>query len=192
MSRGDILGCLGADDLLEPTAVERVVEFFTNHPQAQFVHGHCQEIDANGAQLRVRLAKEFPFQEFVDTAKNIATNSAFYRRSVMETIGWLDSSGDDFDLMIRIMQRYEIHRIDAVLGVLRVRTGSRFNPGDFSSATAVHRQTYLVSRRYGGSLRSPISVRYHTMRLVDAFGCGAYWPLLLRAKRVLHRLCTSR
>jgi len=186
LARGEILGCLGADDLLERDAVKAVVEFFLGTPQACFVHGHCDRIDEKGQSITQQRAEPFKFQEFVNTALNICTPSAFYRRCVMERIGWL-GSGDDFEVMIRIMQHFDVHRLDRVLSKVRVRSGSYYNPADFSVVKALQRQTYTVSRKYGGDLWSPISVKHHLILLINALGLGFLWPSVMKVGRSVKR-----
>lgn len=190
-ARGDIFGCLGADDLCAPGAIEAVVAFFREQPGASFVHGGCDFIDAGGRLLRPHRVEPFDYRTFANTARHIATPSAFYRRSVMERVGWLDASGDDFDLMLRIAREFEIHGLDRVLSCLRIHDGTAFNPRHFGRRVAVYRQTYQTSRRHGGSLLSPLAVRYYVAMTLARCGLKVCYPLLQRAVRRLRRLPTA-
>lgn len=158
--RGDLLCCLGGDDLCEPGAVEAVVEFFRSHPDASFVHGACRRLNEDGSVV-IHQPEPFDFREFVNTARHIATPSAYFKREVLEQIGWLDSSGDDFDVMLRIAQIVPIHHIEPILSTLRVYRGSMFNPKEPKKRKAAILDTYRISRRYGGSRLSIIALHYY-------------------------------
>ena len=180
-AKGDIFGCIGADDICEPGAVRAAVVFFQSHPDASFVFGHCELINEEGKIVGRNVAVPFNYKRFVNTTVSIATPSAYYRRAVMERIGWLDSSGDDFDMMCRIGRHYEMHTIDRVLSKLTLRVNSAFySSRDFKRQKANYRQTYLVSRRYGGSRSSPLARRYYYAVIIGALGLQVAYPTLRR------------
>ena len=167
LARGDIFGCIGADDLCEPGAVAAVVDFFKSTPGASFVNGECRRLREDGTTV-IQRTEPFDFREYVNTSRHIATPSAYYRREAMERIGWLDSSGDDFDVMIRIAQNFEMHRLERVLSTLRLHRGSAFDAVDPRKRQLALRETYKVSRNYGGCTLSPIAVNYYYFSLLVA------------------------
>jgi glycosyltransferase involved in cell wall biosynthesis len=177
-ARGQILGCIGVDDLCEPGAIETVVEFFRSNPDAHFVHGHCTFINEKGEIIKEHRVGDFKFQEFVNTAKHIATPSAFCKRAALERIGWLDSSGDDFDVWIRIAREYSIYRVDRVLSQLMIHADSAFNPSDFEKRKTLYEQTFQISRRYGGQVLSPLAMRYYVAVVLGWLRLGSYLPVL--------------
>lgn len=188
MARGDVLTCIGVDDICEAGAIQAVVDFFSAHPDACFVHGECDLINSRGEIIGRHRVEDFDLNTFVNTARHIATPSAYYKRSVLEKIGWLDASGDDFDLMIRIAREYRIYKIDRVLSMLRLHPDSAFNPRDLEKRIELYRQTYRVSRRYGGQILSPIALRYYFGLVVGWLGLGAYFPAMRRLFRKLRGL----
>jgi glycosyltransferase involved in cell wall biosynthesis len=179
-ARGEIFGCLGADDLYEPGAIDTVVGFFRANPEAAFVHAACDLIDAEGRPLRRHTVEPFDYDAFVNTARHIATPSAFYRRVVMERIGWLDASGDDFDVMLRIAREFEIHGLPAVLARLRIRPDSAFNRLELRKRVEHLAATYRVSRAHGGSVWSPIACRFYGHWILHVLGLGRAYPALRR------------
>ena len=187
-AKGDIFLCLGADDTSEPGAIRAVVEFFRSNPEAHFVHGHADYVDVNGEFIRRHRANGFNLQDFVDAPKHIAITSAFYRRAVMEKIGWLDSSGDDFDVLIRIAREFQIYQIDQVLSKITLRPGSAFSPVDLRKREEVYRDTYRVSRRYGGSAFSKTARRYYRRLVFNRLHLGAIEPHYLAMRRWMERL----
>ena len=192
VTQGEILGCLGVDDLYAPGAIRSVVEFFGANPDAGFVHGECEIIDDQGSVIGHHWVREFAFQEFVNTARHIATPSAFYKRVVLERVGWLDPTGDDFDLMIRIARDFEIREIPKVLSKLRVRPGSAFNPTEFRKRVKARQQTYWVSRKYGGRRWSPIARRYYAALVFYRLHLEALYPWLQKLYRTFARPSRGR
>ncbi len=166
MAKGDIFGCLGYDDLYLPDSIATVVRFFADNPKAQFIHGDCDFINATGETIGRHKTEEFDYRHFVNTARHISTPSAFYKREVIEKIGWLDASGDDFDVMLRIARDYDIHRIGQTLSKLRLHS-SAFRPSNFSKRKDLQRDTFKVSRKYGGHIFSRIAVVYYYYVVFD-------------------------
>jgi glycosyltransferase involved in cell wall biosynthesis len=160
MAAGDVLGCLGADDLCEPGAVAVVAGFFQQHPDAMVVHGGCRQLYDDGTVM-MHQAIPYAHRAFVNTARHIATPSSYYRPAVFDRIGPVEECGDDFELMARIGAAFRIHHVDAVLSTLRMTYGTAFNPLDPRKRAAAFRQTFRISRNHGGSLLSPIALRYY-------------------------------
>jgi glycosyltransferase involved in cell wall biosynthesis len=132
MARGDIFGSIGYDDRYMPGAIETVVQFFSDKPEAEFVHGNCDYINVEGEVIYRHRVEDFNYNDFVNTARHISGTSAFYKRAVMEKIGWCDSSGDDFDVMLRITASFRVFAINQVLSQIRLHS-SFFRPADFHS-----------------------------------------------------------
>jgi len=177
-ARGEIFGSLGSDDVYEVGAIDTMVDFFRSTPEACFLHGACDLINEHGVIVGRHRVRPFNLKAFVNTAAHIATISAFYKRIVMERVNWLDESGDDFDLMIRIAREFRLYDIDVVLSKLRIHADSAFNPRDFTKRKAVYRQTYQVSRRYGGDLLSIIALKYYGAVLISLFHLEPLYPPL--------------
>ncbi len=182
-ARGDIFGILGADDAWEPGAIQAVVEFFRSNPEAYFVHGHADFINENGEVIRRHRANGFNFKDFVNTTKHIAITSAFYKRAVMEKIGWLESSGDDFDVLIRMTREFQVYQIDQVLSKLTLRPGSAFSPVDLRKREEVYLDTYKVSRLYGGSSLSKIARRYYRRLVFNRLHLAPLEPQYLAMRK---------
>lgn len=193
MAKGEIFGTLGADDFLTPGAIRVVADFFSLNPKVFFVHGNCDYINERGNIILRHKVREFNFHEFVNTARHIASTSAFYKREVMERIGWLDSSGDDFDVMLRITKNFEVYSIDKILSQVTIRPGSVFNsPKNFQSKLKIRKQTFAVSRKYGGSIFTRIALRYYSIFIFDRLNLEKLYPvaegIYVRVLRFLKRI----
>ncbi len=104
VAQGDILAWLCSDDLLEPTTVREVIDYFAAHRQTRFIYGDSGWIDRDGRFLRWK--KEIPFNWFiwVYDYNYIAQPSAFWRRDLYQEVGGLRQEFDlamDADLWAR-------------------------------------------------------------------------------------------
>jgi GT2 family glycosyltransferase len=111
---GDIVGWLNSDDLLLPGAIDRIVAAFSEHPEAQWVHGRCEIIDERGRPVRrwVSLykhwmAKRHTFERLLGD-NYICQMTTFWRRSAQEQIGYLDPDltlAFDYEYWMRLAKR---------------------------------------------------------------------------------------
>ncbi len=121
-STGDIQGWLCSDDLLLPGALERVSRFFAEHPEVDAVYGDSIWIDSAGRYLRPK--KEIGFNRFAFLFDHnyISQPSMFWRRSLYEKVGGLDTRFNlamDADLWERFSRHTRITHIPAYLSCMR-------------------------------------------------------------------------
>jgi len=105
---GEILAWLNSDDLYEPHTLWEVADFFSRHPEVQFVYGDALWIDTEGRVLKPK--KEIAFSRFIWLYDHnyIPQPSAFWRRELYEAVGGLDPRFDlamDADLWIRFAEK---------------------------------------------------------------------------------------
>jgi hypothetical protein len=184
MARGQIFGWLGADDTYEPGAVMTVVEFFRANPDAYFIYGDCNLTNEAGEIIGKTVTRDFDLDELINNTNFIPCPSTFYKREVIEKIGFMDTSihACDLDYWIRVGKMFPIHRIDKVLSNFRVHKGSI--SGSPAAGKMYIRDDFTISRRHGGSLFSPRARRYYKMVVVESLRpfLGFAYPL---ANRVL-------
>lgn len=104
---GEILTWLNSDDLLLPCAVSMVADFFERYPDAGFVYGDCHVINENGTLFYVSKAVPFERNLLFYGRCLISQPASFFRRNVLDRIGYLDESFDfamDIELWIRAAQ----------------------------------------------------------------------------------------
>ncbi len=178
LARGDIFGWLGADDFLEPGAINTVVSHFRKLPHAHFIYGECSIADETGRVIGRYATSDYDRARYVNAANGIAAMAAFYTRQLVETVGPLDTTMNlcDCDYWIRAAEKFRLHRIPEVL--------ANFRYHDISVTRNLQGSTYLseqftLNRRYGGSLFSPVGRRY--LRYLWTKVPGANW--LARAIR---------
>ena len=167
MARGQIFGWLGADDVYEPDAIMAVVEFFRANPDAYFVFGDCNIINERGEVIGKSRMKEFNLREVINNVPSVPTPAAFYKREVIKKIGFIDTSTriySDLDYWIRVGKVFQIYRIEKLLSNFRMHKGKT----SFSKETLKmrFRESYIISRRHGGSIFSPRARIYLIYRSV--------------------------
>jgi glycosyltransferase involved in cell wall biosynthesis len=184
-ARGGILGWLGSDDVFEPNAIVTVLEFFQANPDAYFVYGGCKLINDKDEILDVSMPKEFDLDRLINETNYISCPSAFYKRAVVEKVGFMDTSihSCDLDYWIRVGKIFPMHRIEIQLSNFRLHRGS--TSGAEGADKMYAREGFIICRRYGGSLFSPRARRYYRLVIADSLRpvCGFAYPFLGRAHR---------
>jgi glycosyltransferase involved in cell wall biosynthesis len=110
---GDVVGWLNSDDVLRPGALARVAAAFRDHPEAGWVHGRCDVIDAEDRVIRRWVAaykdwcsRRYSYARLV-TENFISQMTVFWRRSLLDRVGYLDPElhlAMDYDLWLRFAQ----------------------------------------------------------------------------------------
>ena len=90
MATGDVLGWLCSDDLLSPTTIREVLDYFAAFPEHAFVYGDGIFIGPCGEVLEVR--REIDWNRFVWRYGHnyIPQPSAFWRRELYAVAGEID------------------------------------------------------------------------------------------------------
>jgi len=171
MAKGEIFGALGSDDMLEPGAIQTVVEFFRANPGAYFVFGDCNYIDEKGEIIRTYRPKDFNLKKIINDRMYVYTTSAFYKREVFEKIGLyyvteVAALMSDFDFVIRAGKVFQIHRIEKVLSNFRAHEGGA-TAVSWQTRKKAFRTACLISRRHGGSIFSGHCKIYYACLIID-------------------------
>ncbi len=107
---GKICGWLGADDLLLPGTLSRVVKAFAEHPQHEWLYGRCRIIDEKETEIRrgITFYKNllgYRFSQRVLWTENFISQPAtFWRADLWQRCGGLDATyraAFDYDLWLR-------------------------------------------------------------------------------------------
>ena len=191
MAKGEIFAFLGSDDMSEPDAIQNVVEFFRSNQDAYFVFGDCNYINENGEIIKTLSTKEFNFKSVVNNGNYVSWPSAFYRRKVIETVGYYDTLGNDFEYLLRIARVFKIYRIEKVLSNFRIHKGSQTTGTRKDIQKMWSREDCKASRKYGGWFFSKYCRRYYLFIIMEPLRPiidGVYpvfYPLLNRVKQRL-------
>lgn len=121
-ARGEIQSWLCSDDLLLPGALKAVAAFFTGHPEVDAVYGDALWIDAVGNHLRPKKEPRFHRLAFLFDHNYIPQPSMFWRRSLYERVGGLDTNfhlAMDSDLWERFSRATRIAHLPRYLSCMR-------------------------------------------------------------------------
>lgn len=174
---GEIMCWLNSDDLLEPSALHEVAEFFAAHPDADAVFGDTTWIDSEDRPLRVH--REMPFIRFVwmHTYNYIPGMSMFWRRGVYQEVGGLDRRFDlamDADLFIRFADAGRIAHVPNLWSRMRFYPEQK----NRSLRARSDQEDAVIRARYWGTAR-PRAYRLkralaYAIRLAWRLAAGAY------------------
>jgi len=188
IAKGEIFGWIDSDDLYEPDAIQTVVDFFRANPDACFVFGRCYMVNEEGETITEIITKDFNFHEAINDRHYIVFCAAFYKREVIEKVGYFNTLGNDLDFWLRVGQVFKLHRIDKALSKWRLHEGSI--SGSKGTAQARIRKTrikedYVICKRYGAGIFSPRARRYYRFVILDTLHL---YPLVNRIYPVVRRV----
>lgn len=155
MARGEFVAFLDCDDELPPGALAIVAECLRAHPEVDYLFTDRIDIDASGQQVRVARYGGYENLKFSDQQGirddlldgMVASHLKVIRRSAYEAVGGCDarwSGVQDWDLALKLAERYTLHYLDQPLYRHRVH-GASVTKGD---SVAQFRKTNEVRRRY--------------------------------------------
>lgn len=160
---GDVVAFLNADDTYEPGALERVAEFFTQHPDIKWAYGKCRIIDEADDEIRRPitlyknlLLKRYSYTKLL-TENFISQPATFWRREIHDEIGYINETEHyamDYEFWLRLGQRHPAGVIPHYLAAFRMHDTSK-----------------------SGSLANPQFE--DELRIARAFSDGARWPIAL-------------
>ncbi|WLI88044.1 glycosyltransferase [Massilia sp. R2A-15] len=126
MSNGELLAYLSSDDLLDPRAIERLVEEYDG--QDSVIFGAYRLIDQNGATIKTKNTVFLGYADMVHNFNCPIGPGAIFSRSLFESSGGWNTELrqiPDYDFWIRIGARAKFIRVDEELAGFRVHTGSQ-------------------------------------------------------------------
>lgn len=164
LASGDVLGWLNSDDAYEPSAVAEAVAAI-ERTGAALIYADVTRVNDDGVNpRRIRSRPQFDLWTELNLGCGIYSPAVFFTRDAFETVGGaLDESLHltmDYDLWLRMGERFPAHHVDAVWAVQRVHDGAKTmrHYDDFWP------ERLSVSRRHGGRLVSPLLISRYVRR----------------------------
>jgi glycosyltransferase involved in cell wall biosynthesis len=178
LASGEIIGWLNADDAYEPDAVSQAVSTISDSG-AGLVYADVMRVNDDGVNpRRIRSRPTFDLWTELNLGCGIYSPAVFFTREAADTVGPLDESLHltmDYDLWLRIGERFSARHVDAVWAVQRVHDEAK----TIRSYDEFWPERLAVSRRHGGRLVSPLLIsRYirapFTRRVAVRAAAAAY------------------
>jgi glycosyltransferase involved in cell wall biosynthesis len=159
-ARGEYVAFLDQDDLWDAHKLSRQVPLFRDDEIA-LVHAGARFVDAAGTVTSVVAADPGLDTHALLAACRLAVQTAVVRRSVLDEIGGFDeslSAADDWDMWIRIVDRYRMAAVPDVLATIRVHPGNQSRDAELMYASALrvmtkHRHLHGACDACGRALR---------------------------------------
>lgn len=213
MARGELLGYLSADDVLDPAAVRAAVEALEAHPDIVLTYCDFELIDALSRPILTVRAEEFDYRRMVVDLICLPGPGAFFRRSAFETAGGWDPAlrqMPDYDYWLRLGLVGAFKRIPHALAAFRVHEAST----TFAETSPERaEETVRILEKYFGLAGVPTGIQHERNRAFSnallvcaqlhlragryagAFGslrqATALSPLCLLRPRTLRRLASG-
>ncbi len=126
MVTGDIVGWLNSDDYYAPEAFMQIAEAFKNNPEADLIYFNVRNFSQSGSTVH-RHQANYP-EEWFMTKVCLHQPGVFWRKSLMDRIGFLDESLHfvmDFDYWIRAYLNAKLIQIPQVVANFRLHNSSK-------------------------------------------------------------------
>lgn len=130
-AKGEYIAFLDADDVWMPTKIEEQIKLFESNKDLSLVYSNCYAINRSGRALGVlfnpvKLHRGRVFEKLL-LDSFITTSSVVIKKQVLNAIGMFDERflvSQDFDLYLRIAERYNINFVDRPLFKYRLNSDS--------------------------------------------------------------------
>jgi glycosyltransferase involved in cell wall biosynthesis len=156
LSRGELITLLSADDYcLKPTAIERIVSVFTQHPRVGMVYSAYAVVEEDGTTTYMRAGDHDRTRSGPDEFRDlmwgnyILHSGSFLRRTVQEELGPYDSrltQAGDWDMWLRAMAAgYEAGYLAEPLWAYRLH-GSNMQEKGMSPVEQIRQNSLVLER----------------------------------------------
>jgi glycosyltransferase involved in cell wall biosynthesis len=148
---GDLVAWINSDDTYLPGTLPRILHYFSAHPDAMVLVGDAIVIDESGRRISKYIAEFLSYERMIAVwegrGNTIPQPSVFFRRSVLESVGLLDTSLSytmDFDFFLRCSSKFNFSKLAEPLATYRIHSASKTMSGYDSMAW----ESYRVSRKH--------------------------------------------
>lgn len=142
-AHGEYIARQDADDISLPNRLELQLEFLEKHPEVALIGTGVYVINENGETVEKRIMHPNPKKSLLKGNRFIH-GSVMFRKSVVDELGAyneLFKNSEDYELWLRISQKYEVNNLIQPLYKLR------YHGCSISSAKIEEQQMYAVLAR---------------------------------------------
>jgi len=130
VARGRYIAILDADDVAYPERLERQVNFLNDHAETGILGTWCEivAVNSNKCWTWKTPITDKAIRKYILKGMPIAHPSMMMRRNVVTTIdGYREYKFEDYDFVIRTLQKFSATNIPEVLVKINAHPGSRGN-----------------------------------------------------------------
>lgn len=123
LSRGEFLTWTSDDNLYKPPAIDKMLEYLSNHPEVDIVYTDYDVIDEDDKLIKKVMVP--PSENIV--IENVVRASFMYRRSVQTSLGGYDENSflaEDYEFWLRASATFKMEALHQVLYEYRVHRQS--------------------------------------------------------------------
>lgn len=169
LTQGEIIGWLGADDrYVDRRVFHHVCAFFDQHPDAFVAYGGCRFITEDGEVYGKSEEYHFDYNRLLNHDNYIPATSLFFKREVIDEVGFLDEYGNDLDYVLRIAQKYKIYPINRVLSDFVLASDSE--TGNLNRYVDILKLDWLVSKKHNGRYFNNYHRRHLVFSIIRSLG----------------------
>ena len=147
-AKGKVIAWINSDDYYMPGAINKVLDFFNNHPEVDILYGDADIVNETGQKLYPYPTEEWNYSQLADICF-ICQPATFFRASLIEKYGLLDESLDcaiDYEYWLRIGKSQELHYLKEPLACSRLYEDAK----TLRMKTRSDAESLFVSRRHTG------------------------------------------
>ncbi|MDQ1317406.1 MAG: hypothetical protein QG588_1058 [Candidatus Poribacteria bacterium] len=130
LMNGDIWACLNSDDQYYLNTLEKIVFYFSKEPDVDIIFGNLDFVTDNGEFIYRRFFPKLNLNRIMRmnySLRAISQPAVFLRRSVIENVGYFDTSysyASDMDYFIRVGKNCKIQHKNLALTKFRLHSNA--------------------------------------------------------------------
>jgi len=156
-AKGEIAGWLCSDDILYHDSIRLVAEEFAKDDSIGIVYGDIDQINSQNKIFRKIKYRPLTAEYILNVHHPVPQQGSFYRRSLLEKVGFLDESLHqvmDYDLFIKLLKISKGKYMDRPLGQFRM---FETNKSTIQGAWVGSIEGFGVTWRHGGKIFSRVT-----------------------------------
>jgi glycosyltransferase involved in cell wall biosynthesis len=193
-AKGEVLSWLNSDDTYAPGAFRAAMEYFQANPDVGMVYGDANFIDSADHLIgRCVHVEPYSRHRLFHYSDIIVQPAAFFRRSVFEAVGGVDTSLNwamDYDLWLKIADATKVAYLPRVLANFRWLAGNKTATGGWGRLDEIDR--VLSRHRLGTPAYVKLErVNMHVQEAKQAIGQGKLGAAATSLRRATSTLFSS-
>ena len=133
IAKGELVGWVNSDDLLDKDCVEKVIEVYKNNPDVAIICGNIMLIDSKGNNIKEVKANSISYEYLLNNNPDVNQQGSFYNADLLKKVGYLDENIHytmDYDLWLRLLKEEDsIIIINDILSSFRLHNQSKTSGG---------------------------------------------------------------